>query len=101
METESSSNEEDEESDESELEIPEMLVPNRSRRPNAGRRMQELLNQQMDKDGGGTGEKDDFYNDVNVYGGFQEVCTNKKAKIIFIVKVGSRRGFHVTSTFIG
>lgn len=68
-----SSNGSDEESDESEPEIPEMLVPNRSRRPNAGRKMQELLKQQMEKDDNCAGEKDDFYYDANVYGGFQEV----------------------------
>jgi len=58
--------ESDEEDEESEQEIPEMLVPNRSRRSNAGRKMQELLNLQI-----GQGEKDEFY--INAYGGFREV----------------------------
>jgi len=60
--------EEEEGSDEEEeLEIPEMLVPNRSRRANAGRKMQELLNRQVETEGG----KDEFY--TTAYGGFQEV----------------------------
>lgn len=59
--------EEEEGSDEEEeLEIPEMLVPNRSRRANAGRKMQELLNRQIETEGG----KDEFY--TTAYGGFQE-----------------------------
>jgi hypothetical protein len=64
--------EEEEESDESEPEIPEMMVPNRSRRANAGRKMHELLSQQLD---GQEVDKDDFYY-KDAYGGFQEVLFN-------------------------
>ena len=43
------------------------MVPNRARRQNAGRNMQQLIQQQLNKEG----DSDEFY--AGVYGGFQEV----------------------------
>ncbi|KAL7078608.1 hypothetical protein ACQ4LE_002311 [Meloidogyne hapla] len=43
------------------------MVPNRTRRQNAGRNMQQLIQQQLSKEG----ENDEFYSAI--YGGFQEV----------------------------
>nr|CAD2168859.1 unnamed protein product [Meloidogyne enterolobii] len=43
------------------------MVPNRSRRENAGRNMQQLIQQQLNKEG----DNDEFYSAI--YGGFKEV----------------------------
>lgn len=59
--------EEEEEEEEEPIKEPEMLVPNRSRRANAGQKMQELIRQQLAEGG----DNDNFYS--NIYGGFKEV----------------------------